>query len=101
VVPQPIGQLAHWAAKFGDASAVIVTGADFSSSLGLAREVKEARSDVPVVIGGGVSHARAAEALAAADAVIVGSALEEQPFSGPISAEKARAFILASRGASV
>lgn len=98
LVNHPIGQLAHWAAKFGDAAAVIVTGQSFAQTVDYVRQVRAARPDLTVVIGGGVKEPEAAEALAAADAVIVGSALEERPFTGPVSPDKARRFAATARG---
>lgn len=97
LVPQPLGQLAEWAAKFGDASAAIVTGSSIAESISMISEVRGAVADLPVLVGGGVTHANVAETLRTADAVIVGSALEERPFTGPVSAEKARAFVRAAR----
>lgn len=98
LVPQPLGQLAEWATKFGDASALIVTGASMTESLAMIREVRAAYPEVSALVGGGVTHANVADALREADAVIVGSALEEHPFTGPISAEKAAAFVRTARG---
>jgi predicted TIM-barrel enzyme len=97
LVPQPLGQLAEWATKFGDASAVVVTGASIVESVSMIREVRGACPEVCVIVGGGVTHANVAETLREADAVIVGSALEEHPFTGPISPEKAAAFVGAAR----
>jgi membrane complex biogenesis BtpA family protein len=97
LVVQPLGQVAEWATKFGDASALIVTGSSVAESVSMVRDVRAVCPGVPVLLGGGVTHANVAEVLREADAVIVGSALEERPFTGPISAEKARAFIAAAR----
>jgi membrane complex biogenesis BtpA family protein len=96
LVPQPLPQLAEWVMKFGDASALIVTGATMSQSIEMIREVRSVVTSLPVVIGGGVTHANVAQALMEADAVIVGSALEEHPFTGPVSAAKASAFVRAA-----
>jgi membrane complex biogenesis BtpA family protein len=97
LVPQTLAQLAEWAMKFGDASALIVTGASIAESVSMVREVHAAYPEIPVLIGGGVTHANVAETLRTADAVVVGSALEERPFTGPVSAEKAREFVRAAR----
>ena len=97
LVQQPLSQLAEWVMKFGDASAMIVTGASMSESIEMIREIRGVAPEFPVIIGGGVTHANVAEALLHADGVIVGSALEERPFTGPVSAEKAKAFVRASR----
>ncbi len=93
LVAQPLEQLAEWATKFGGAAAVIVTGACWTDTLAMAESVRRAGLDVPVALGGGVQHDNVRAALDVADAVIVGSALEEQPFTGPISADKARSFV--------
>ena len=98
LVPQPLGQVAEWATKFGGASALIVTGASILESISMIHEVRAASPGVPVLVGGSVTHANVAETLHDADAVIVGSALEERPFTGPISPEKAAAFVRAARG---
>jgi membrane complex biogenesis BtpA family protein len=97
LVPQPLSQLAEWVVKFGDTSAVIVTGTTISQSIEMIREVRSVAPSLPVVIGGGLTHANVAQALMEADGVIVGSALEERPFTGPVSAEKATAFVRAAR----
>jgi membrane complex biogenesis BtpA family protein len=97
LVPQPLGQVAEWAMKFGDASALIVTGASIRESVSMVQEVRGACPDAPVLVGGSVTHANVAETLREADGVIVGSALEEHPFTGPVSLEKAAAFVRAAQ----
>jgi membrane complex biogenesis BtpA family protein len=96
LVAQPLAQLAEWVLKFGDASAVVVTGASMSETLRMIEEVESVAPEMAVVVGGGVTHANVAEALTEANGVIVGSALEERPFTGPVSAEKAAAFVRAA-----
>jgi uncharacterized protein len=97
LVVQPLSQLAEWVVKFGDASAAIVTGASMAESIEMLRTVRGVAPELPLLIGGGVTHANVREALAQADGVIVGSALEQRPFTGPVSAEKAAAFVTAAR----
>jgi predicted TIM-barrel enzyme len=92
LVPQPLEQIAEWATKFGGASVVIVTGDSWATTLEMARAARRALPDTPVAVGGGVSLANVREALDVADVAIVGSALEEKPFTGPVSASKARAL---------
>ncbi len=92
LVPQPLEQIAEWATKFGGASVVIVTGDSWASTLHMARSARSVLPDTPVAIGGGVTLANVREALDVADVAIVGSALEERPFTGPVSASKARAL---------
>jgi uncharacterized protein len=92
LAPQPLELVADWAARFGQASTVIVTGDSWAATLQMARTVRSALPDTPVAIGGGVTLANVREAFEVADALIVGSALEEKPFTGPVSAAKARAL---------
>lgn len=65
---------AEWAGKVG-ADGLIITGADFADTLGRIQAVRQAVPGRPVLVGGGVSEANVAEALAASDGVIVSSAL--------------------------
>jgi membrane complex biogenesis BtpA family protein len=97
LVAQPLGQLAEWAIKFGGAAALIVTGGTSAESVQMIRQARDAGSAAPVLVGGGVNHHNVAEILREADAVIVGSALEERPFTGPVSADRAREFVRAAR----
>jgi membrane complex biogenesis BtpA family protein len=90
LVSQPLAQMAEWAIKFGGASTLIVTGADWTSTLEMCQLAQAGAPGMPIAIGGGVTHANVSEALEHADAVIVGSALEQRPFTGPVSADKAR-----------
>ena len=101
LVPQPLEQMAEWATKFGGASVVIVTGDAWASTLDMARTARMALPETPVAIGGGVTLANVREAFDVADVAIVGSALEERPFTGPVSAAKARALALAAAPASL
>ncbi len=97
LVPQPVEQLAEWATKFGGASTVIVTGDTWPATMNLAQTVRSALPGTPVAIGGGVSLTNVREAFQCADIVIVGSALEERPFTGPVSVDKARALVEQAR----
>lgn len=97
LVPQGVDQVAEWAIKFGRAAAVIVTGSSFQETLGLVDATRQACPGISVAIGGGVTQANVSQAMAAADALIVGSALEERPFTGPISAVKAADLVAAAR----
>lgn len=92
LAPQPLEQLAEWATRSGRASTVIVTGESWSSTLEMARTVRSALPNTPLAIGGGVTLANVREAFQVADVLIVGSALEEKPFTGPVSAAKAKAL---------
>ncbi|MFN3614963.1 MAG: BtpA/SgcQ family protein [Rubrimonas sp.] len=65
---------AEWAVKSG-ADALVITGASFEDSLARVAAVRAAGVKRPVLIGGGVTAANAAQALAAADGAVVSSAL--------------------------
>jgi len=65
---------AEWAAKTG-ADGLIVTGADMADTLARIAAVRAAGVRRPVLVGGSVTAANVAEALAGADGVIVSSAL--------------------------
>jgi uncharacterized protein len=93
LVAQPLEQVAEWAVKFGGASALIVTGSDWSSTLSMCQAARRGAPGVPIAVGGGITHANIGEVFGYADAAIVGSALEERPFTGPVSAEKARQLV--------
>lgn len=70
--PQPFA--ADWAARTG-ADGLIITGSSFPDTLSRIAAVRKTVPDRPILIGGGVSTANVAEALAASDGVIVSSAL--------------------------
>jgi membrane complex biogenesis BtpA family protein len=99
LVAQPLEQLAEWATKFGGAAVLIVTGADWSATLQMAQAARLGAPETPIAIGGGVTQANVREAFSCAEIAIVGSALEERPFTGPVSAEKARHLAAAASGA--
>lgn len=65
---------ANWAAKVG-ADGLIITGSGFSDTLDRITAVRARVPRRPILIGGGVTEDNVAEALAAADAVIVSSTL--------------------------
>lgn len=65
---------AGWAAKTG-ADGLIITGSSFTDTLERIAAVRAARLDRPLLIGGGVTDGNVAEALGAADGVIVSTAL--------------------------
>ena len=93
LVNQPIGEMAHWALKFGKADSLILTGRSFTETMERAKAVHVYRPDADIILGGGITHENVKEALAIADAVIIGSSLEKQRFTRPISSEKAHAFM--------
>src|SRR6266487_1832426 len=51
LVPQPLEQIAEWATKFGGASAVIVSGDSWASTLEMARTTRKTLPDTLVAIG--------------------------------------------------
>ena len=65
---------AEWAIKTG-ADGLVVTGGSFADTLDRIAAVRAAGLRRPVLIGGGVTDANVADALAAADGVVVSSAL--------------------------
>lgn len=65
---------AEWAAKTG-ADGLIVTGSDMADTLARIAAVRAAGVRRPVLVGGSVTAANVAEALAGSDGVIVSSAL--------------------------
>lgn len=65
---------AEWAAKVG-ADGLIVTGSSLPDTLKRITAVRQAVPGRPLLIGGGVTEANVAKALAASDGVIVSSAL--------------------------
>jgi predicted TIM-barrel enzyme len=84
--------VAEWATQFGRASTLIVTGDSWASTLHMARTVGAVLPDRALALGGGVTHVNVREAFDVADALIVGSALEEESFTGPLWEAKARAL---------
>ena len=98
LVPQPLEQVAEWATKFGGAAVLIVTGSDWQATLQMVATARRGSPATPIAIGGGVTQANVREALECADIAIVGSALEERPFTGPVSVSKARQLAAAVEG---
>jgi hypothetical protein len=84
----------------GLADAVIVTGSGTGkpASLGDVRRAKAAAGDAPVFAGSGVGAGNAAAVLAAADGIIVGTALKKAGrAANPVDGDAARAFARAAR----
>ena len=65
-----------WAAAFGRADALILTGQSFDETLAMLAEVRAQNLPVPLLIGGGVTEKNVAQALQAANSVIVSSAFK-------------------------
>lgn len=65
---------ANWAVKSG-ADGLVITGATFTDTLSRINAVRDSGTRNPILIGGGVTENNVHEAMAAADGVIVSSAL--------------------------
>lgn len=84
----------------GLADAVIVTGSGTgkAAAAGDVRRAKAAAGGSPVFAGSGVTARNAAEMLAVADGIIVGTALKKGGLPGnPVDEDAARAFVRAAR----
>lgn len=78
---QPLGRLplvdeARWAAVFGRADGLILTGLSFDESMEMLKSVRTAGFKVPLLLGGGATAENVAEVLQVADGVIVSSAFK-------------------------
>lgn len=69
----PLAEEARWAAVHCRADGLILTGADFSESIEMLKEVREASLGVPLFLGGGATSENIREALRVADGAIVSS----------------------------
>jgi membrane complex biogenesis BtpA family protein len=74
--PLPLPEAARFAATFGRADGLILTGHSFSESLQMLEEVRGADVGVPLILGGGVKTANVGEALAHAEGVIVSTSFK-------------------------
>jgi predicted TIM-barrel enzyme len=84
--------------QFGTADALIIYGSTFDETLSRISEIRQTLPEAKIIIGAGVKHVNISEALKHADGVIVGSsALEEQPYKGPISLRKSQEFVQLAR----
>ncbi len=105
LAPQSLQEAAHQAVTFGRADGLILTGRDFSESLAMVGQAQQMAPGVPLWIGGGVTAGNVAQALAAADGVIVSTALKQvsswaaDALDSDWDADKVRAFVAASRAA--
>jgi len=69
----PLAEEARWAAVHCRADGLVLTGANFSESMEMLEEVKEANLDVPLFLGGGAKAENIQEALQVADGAVVSS----------------------------
>lgn len=76
----PLAEAATYAAVFGRADGLILTGHSFGESLQMLDEVRKANVGAPLYLGGSASPDNVAQALEHADGVIVSTALK--PVSG-------------------
>ncbi|NMB61147.1 MAG: BtpA/SgcQ family protein [Chloroflexi bacterium] len=82
---QPLGEMplveaAHSASVYCKANGLIVTGLSFPESIEMLQEVKKAKLDVPIFLGGGANEENIKEALQFCNGVIVSSSFK--PISG-------------------
>jgi membrane complex biogenesis BtpA family protein len=78
---QPLGRLplveeARWAAVFGRADGLILTGLSFEESLEMLKTVRNANFKVPLLLGGGATAENIAQVAQVADGVIVSSSFK-------------------------
>lgn len=105
LAPLPLREAAQQAVTYGRADGLVLTGRDWDQSKEMVAQVRQAGLEVPLLVGGGVSAANAAEALAVADGVIVSTALKRvaswtaDGLDSDWDADKVRAFVDASRSA--
>lgn len=96
----PLEQTARDTFERGKADALIVSGSGTgeATSLDDLRRVRQACPDAPLLVGSGARTETAAELLAVADGLIVGSALKTGGvLSAPVDVERVRAFCEAAR----
>ena len=72
----PLAQAANYAAVFGRADGLILTGHSYGESLEMLDEVRAAQLGVPLLLGGSATPDNIAQALKRADGVIVSTALK-------------------------
>lgn len=88
-----------WERGMPDGLVVSGAGTGEPTALEELRRVRRAVPEAPLLAGSGVSAATVREILAAADGVIVGSALErEGRAGGPVDPERVRRMVAAARG---
>ena len=72
----PLAEEARWATTFGRADGLILTGQSFDESMQMISEVRQAKLDAPLLIGGSVTDRNVQQALQVADSVIVSTAFK-------------------------
>jgi predicted TIM-barrel enzyme len=76
----PLEEEARQAALFGRADALVLTGHSFAETQEMVAQVRRAKLEKPLFIGGGVDAKNVRQALASADGVIISSAFK--PIAG-------------------
>jgi len=74
--PLPLAEAATYASVFGRADGLILTGHSFAESLQMLDEVRGAKVNVPLLLGGSANPENIAQALEHADGVIISTALK-------------------------
>jgi len=94
-----LGEAARDAWERGFADALIISGAGTGepTSLDHIRRVRDRLSDAPLIVGSGVTAETIAEVLAAADAAIVGTALQRGGTGTVVELAKVRRLVEAAR----
>lgn len=77
----PLERAERWAVQLG-ADGLVLTGGSFQESLEMLHSARERKLQRPLILGGSATTENVGQALAAADGVIVSSALTRRP-SGP------------------
>lgn len=99
----PLADEARQAATFGRADGLILTGQSFDETIQMVDEVRHARLDVPLLIGGGVNEKNVTQALRIADSIIVSTAFKtsggwtRESLSADWDAQRVREFMNAAK----
>jgi hypothetical protein len=72
----PIAEEARQAAVYGRADGLVLTGLSFAESLQMLADVRAARLNTPLLLGGGATAENIAQVLKVADGVVVSSAFK-------------------------
>lgn len=94
VVEMPFEEHLKWCKKM-KADSFTVCGHTHEQTLAYCKAAKKIAGDQKVIIGGGVRPDNIGPALTVCDGMIVGSAVEKVPFTGPVCPELAEGFIRA------
>jgi uncharacterized protein len=77
--PETLELAADWAARFGGADGLVITGHTVDESIAMLDRVRQAGITIPILCGGGVTADNVERILAHCDGVIVSSALRAVP----------------------